>query len=126
MVLDPDEEIVMDMEAGVEHLGRGTIASVDHLLVVVQPYRGSLETAMKITRLAGELGIASPHIVVNQAADKADIDYVEKALGVAVAAAFPPSGKVKEAERVGGAILDSDPHFLEIAKGLISYLEASR
>ena len=56
VLLFQNEHLVMDMEAGVEHLGRGTSRAVDRFIVVVEPGRRSLETAEHIRRLAGDLG----------------------------------------------------------------------
>jgi len=49
---------VLDMEAGVEHLSRGTTRNTDTLLVVAEPYYKSLETAARVAALGRELGIA--------------------------------------------------------------------
>ena len=53
IVLCRDEVVIMDMEAGIEHLGRGTARAVDKLIIVVEPGRRSLDTAENIKRLAG-------------------------------------------------------------------------
>ena len=52
IVLRRDEVVVMDMEAGIEHLGRSTAKAVDRLIVVVEPGRRSIDTAEHIRRLA--------------------------------------------------------------------------
>lgn len=60
------EWVILDMEAGIEHLGRGTALGVDAMLVVVEPNRTSLETAFRIRRLAGDIGIHRVQIVGNK------------------------------------------------------------
>lgn len=67
LVLDREEWVIVDMEAGVEHLGRGTVASVDCLLVVSEPSMRSLETAAEVGRMAGELGLTRQVLVLNRA-----------------------------------------------------------
>lgn len=57
LLLRRGEVILVDMEAGIEHLGRGTVQGVDALIVVVEPDRRSLETAARIFRLAREIGL---------------------------------------------------------------------
>ena len=66
LLLERDEAVVMDMEAGVEHLGRGTAAAVDKLLIVVEPGRRSIGTAGRIADLARDVGIKSVGMVANK------------------------------------------------------------
>ncbi len=67
LVLDRREWVLVDMEAGVEHLGRGTVAHVDALLVVSEPSVRSLETAAEVARMAGDLGLHRQVLVLNKA-----------------------------------------------------------
>lgn len=67
LVMERDEWVLVDMEAGVEHLGRGTIAHVDHLLVMSEPSMRSLETAAEVSRMAGQLGLVRQTLIINQA-----------------------------------------------------------
>ncbi len=122
LLLSKDEDIVLDMEAGVEHLGRGTIATVDFLTVVVQPYRGSIETAEKILRLSDDLHLKDVLFIANNIADDDDIDFIHNSLGVKPVASFPASKDVRMAERQGRAITSSSDDFMAVAKGLISRL----
>jgi CO dehydrogenase maturation factor len=66
LVLDRDEVVLVDLEAGVEHLGRGTVQHVDGLAVVTEPSRRSLETAAEVGRLATDLGLARQLLVLNR------------------------------------------------------------
>jgi CO dehydrogenase maturation factor len=66
IVLARDEVVVMDMEAGIEHLGRATARAVDRLVIVVEPGRRSIETAGQIKRLAGEIGLNHLAVVGNK------------------------------------------------------------
>ena len=66
IVLARDEVVVMDMEAGIEHLGRGTARAVDKLLVVVEPGRRSIDTADHIRALAGEIGLTQIAVIGNK------------------------------------------------------------
>ena len=123
LLLSPGEEIVIDMEAGVEHLGRGTIASVDHLLVVVQPYRGSIETAAKIKKLAGDLHIKHLGFVANNVQVPEDLDFIEEGLRSGVLGALPASAGIRKAERRGVPICEFSPEGMEAARELLSRLE---
>jgi CO dehydrogenase maturation factor len=66
LLLEDDEIVIMDMEAGLEHLGRGTARSVDIMLIVVEPGTRSLDTAESIQRMAKELGIRRIFAVANK------------------------------------------------------------
>jgi CO dehydrogenase maturation factor len=65
--LEPDEVAIVDLEAGVEHFGRGVETGVDCVLVVVDPSRDSLELAEKINELAGQIQVADVWAVLNKA-----------------------------------------------------------
>jgi CO dehydrogenase maturation factor len=66
LVLQPGMHVIVDLEAGVEHLGRGTASHVDGLVVVTEPSRRSLETASEVSRLATALGINRQVLAVNR------------------------------------------------------------
>ena len=67
LVLDRSEWVVVDLEAGVEHLGRGTVMSVDALAVVSEPSRRALDTGAEIGRLAAQMGLANQCLILNRA-----------------------------------------------------------
>ncbi len=96
------EAIILDMEAGVEHLGRATVQAVDALLIVVEPSRGSIETAEKILRLAGDIGLKRILMVGNKIRNQADRDYITNRMKDHPMAGFLPlDPKVLDAEREG-------------------------
>ena len=80
IVLARDEVVVLDMEAGIEHLGRGTAQAVDKLLVVVEPGSRSIETARHINQLAAEIGLTSIWLVGNKIRSKKDEDFLKEHL----------------------------------------------
>ncbi len=67
LVLERKEWVLVDMEAGVEHLGRGTVAHVDCLLVIAEPSMRALETAAQVGTMAKELGLHKQVLILNQA-----------------------------------------------------------
>jgi len=69
LVVERDEVVILDMEAGIEHLGRGTAEHVEILLAVTDANLKSLETAANICRLARESGIRTIGLVANRIAD---------------------------------------------------------
>lgn len=74
--LDPDEVALVDMEAGVEHFGRGVETSIDCVLVVVEPSLDSLDVAQKIHQMSGQIDIADVWAVLN----KVTSDSIERRL----------------------------------------------
>ncbi len=77
IVLARDEVVVMDMEAGIEHLGRATAKAVDKLIVIVEPGRRSIDTARHIRRLAAEIGLDTIALVGNKIRSEKDRDFLK-------------------------------------------------
>ena len=77
IVLARDEVVVMDMEAGIEHLGRATAKAVDKLIVVVEPGRRSIDTAEHIRKLAGEIGLKRIAVVGNKVRSDNDESFLK-------------------------------------------------
>jgi CO dehydrogenase maturation factor len=80
IVLVRDEVVVMDMEAGIEHLGRGTATAVNKLLVVVEPGRRSIDTAAHIKKLASEIGLSNIFLIGNKIRNKDDETFLKNHL----------------------------------------------
>ncbi|MFP4668225.1 MAG: AAA family ATPase [Desulfosalsimonas sp.] len=80
IVLARDEMVVMDMEAGIEHLGRATAGAVDRLIVVVEPGRRSIDTAMHIKQLASEIGLKRISLVGNKIRGEKDREFLQNHL----------------------------------------------
>ncbi len=105
MLLTANEVVLLDMEAGVEHLGRGTVAGADALLIVVIPSRSSIRTAIKIKTMAEEVRIPKIFFVGNLVQDQEDRDFLTRALGEEPVAFFPDSKNIRRAEREASAIV---------------------
>jgi len=106
MLLTAKEVVLLDMEAGVEHLGRGTVAGVDQLLIVVIPSRSSIRTALKIKQMADDVKIPRVLFVGNLVQDEEDRRFLTDSLGEAPVAFFPDSSTIRRAERAETAIID--------------------
>ena len=105
--------VIIDMEAGIEHLGRGTARGVDLMIVVVEPGSRSIETASRIQKLGSEIGIARLVAVVNKAGDRDDNDPVTDAiiarldkLGIPVIGTIPYDERLVAADISGTAPYD--------------------
>lgn len=97
-----ERDIVVDMEAGLEHLSRGTGKHVSSFLVVIEPYYRSMETARRIAELARELGVGRVHGVANKVRDGEDSMALRRFCdehGIEVIAEVPFDESVLGAER---------------------------
>jgi CO dehydrogenase maturation factor len=107
-----NEVNLLDMEASIEHLARGTPGGVDCMLVVVEPYYRAMETAGRIVPLAKELGITRLLGIANKVRDTEDSrairDYCRsKDLDLAIEIPFDDA--VRRADRQGHALIDDSP-----------------
>jgi CO dehydrogenase maturation factor len=104
LILEDDEDVVVDMEAGVEHLGRGTAEGVDEMLVVVEPGWASLQTASRVAELARDLGIRQIHAIANKISGEADLAFVRAHLeGPPLLGTLPFDRDLEQEARTGSA-----------------------
>jgi CO dehydrogenase maturation factor len=123
LILDRNEAVVLDMEAGLEHLGRGTAAAVDHLIVVVEPGLRSLETARQIQRLAKDLGLKNLDLVANKVRSAQDRDFILTHMpGFHFLGFLPFSEQVLAADREGAAPFEKDPEMLQQVRNMLPLL----
>ncbi len=103
VVLKESSVVIMDMEAGIEHLGRGTTRGIDLMIVVVEPGARSLETAERIKRLGTDIGVERFAAVINKAGDE-DLGAVEsrlKDMGIPVLGTIPYDSSLVKADLAG-------------------------
>ncbi len=109
IVLARDEVVVMDMEAGIEHLGRATASAVDKLIVVVEPGRRSIDTAEHIRRLASEIKLDQLFIVGNKVRSEKDETFLRKHLAdFEILGFLPYADALIEADLEGQSPYDVD------------------
>ena len=105
-------DVVVDMEAGLEHLSRGTGKHVSRFLAVVEPYYRSMETARRVAGPAAELGINEVGAVLNKVRNDADRDAVAAFCAthkMAIVGEIPYDADLADAERAGLPPLDYGP-----------------
>ncbi len=122
LLLSPTQMVLLDMEAGVEHLGRGTIAGVDQLLVVVIPSKSSVRTALKVKKLAQDVKIANVAFVGNLVHDQDDEAFLAEALGETPIAFFPDAAAVRKIERDGEPIIKAAGEVAVATAALATFL----
>lgn len=111
-------DIVVDMEAGLEHLSRGTGRHVSAFLAVVEPYFRSMETARRVADLAAELGISDIGAVLNKVRNEADRDAVAAYCAshhLKIVGEIPYDAGLADAERAGQPPLDYGPDLPSVA-----------
>jgi CO dehydrogenase maturation factor len=78
LVVGDDSLVILDMEAGLEHLGRGTAGMVDFFIVVTEPGARSIQTYHRIKKLASDLGIKKVYVVGNKVRSEADKLFIQE------------------------------------------------
>jgi len=120
IVLARDEVIVLDMEAGLEHLGRGTAAAVDRLIVVVEPGRRSIDTAYHIRQLASDIGLKKLSLVGNKIRSERDKEFLLENMPEFDFLGFIPFGaEIIEADLEGRPPYEKDIKGLTAVKEMI-------
>ena len=77
LVFRKDDVVIMDMEAGLEHLGRGTASMMDQFIVVIEPGARSIQTYTRIKQLARDIGITKVRVVANKVRDDSDREFLK-------------------------------------------------
>ena len=123
VVLQRDEVVVMDMEAGIEHLGRATAKAVDKLIVVVEPGRRSIDTAGHIRQLASEIKLNNIAVVGNKIRGPKDEAFLKEHLnGFEFLGFLPFDDALIEADLQGKSPFDVDSTAIAVVKEMISRL----
>ena len=120
-----DDVLILDMYAGVEHLGRATVDFVDAMLVVVEPTRRSLGTAAQIKQLAEDIGLSHLWLVGNKVRDEAEAAFLlSETPGIPVMGTLPADMGVQEADRLGIPVYDHVPSLRLAAEKIAIAVEA--
>jgi CO dehydrogenase maturation factor len=105
-----EDILILDMYAGVEHLGRATVDFVDAMLIVVEPTRRSLGTAEQIRSLALDIGLTRIWLIGNKVQDRDDVAFLAKRTsGIPLLGTLPSDPAVQTADRLGKAVYDYVP-----------------
>ena len=114
----------MDMEAGLEHLGRGTAANMDQFIVVIEPGARSVQTYRNVKRLASDLGVKRVRVVANKVRDEKDEEFVrnnipaEDLLGM-----IHYNLEIMDADRNGQSPYDYSPKAIEEIRKIKAILD---
>ena len=124
LALQRNEVIVLDMEAGVEHLGRATASAVDAFIVVVEPGLRSIQTARTVQRLAQDIGVSRIFIVGNKIRSQTDEQFLREHLSdLPILGFIPFSDAVIEADLRGQSPYHTIPELAEAVQAIVQRLE---
>jgi len=108
LVLYQKDAVLMDMEAGIEHLGRGTAQGVDRLVIVVEPGRRSIETAAKVRQLTKDIGLHKVVAVGSKVRNQREEEFLKENLD-----GIPLIGILPFSEEIAAADLENRPPSLD-------------
>jgi len=122
-----DDVLILDMYAGVEHLGRGTVDFVDALIIVVEPTRRSLGTAVQIKKLANDIGLERVWLVGNKISQPQEVEFLKNEVpDIPLLGTLPIDQGVITADRIGAAVYDYSPALQQACKGIAQALEEQK
>ena len=105
-----NDVVIMDMEAGLEHLGRGTAGNMDQFIVVIEPGARSVQTYHNVKRLAADLGVKQVRVVANKVRDTRDEEFVKSAIPAEDLLGFIHyNPEIMDADRQGKSPYDFSP-----------------
>jgi CO dehydrogenase maturation factor len=120
LLLQEEEIVILDMEAGIEHLSRGTSKFVDILMVVVEPTHLALRTALRIKKLAKDLGIKRVLALGNKIEKEEEKEFIASVLkGWEIIGFLPFDSRLKEANFAEEPLVAQDSKLKEEMKGII-------
>ncbi|MBE6916343.1 MAG: carbon monoxide dehydrogenase [Ruminococcaceae bacterium] len=109
-----NDVVIMDMEAGLEHLGRGTAANMDQFIVVIEPGSRSVQTYRNVKRLAADLGIKRVRVVANKIRDERDEAFIRDSIPAEDLLGFIHyNPEIMDADRNGKSPYDFSPAAIE-------------
>ena len=119
-----DDVVIMDMEAGLEHLARGTAANMDQFIVVVEPGARSIQTYEKVKQLAADIGVTKVNVVANKVRSDEDREYLRAHIPEDALLGFLPySSDVIDADRNGESPFDYSPELVEEVRRIKQRME---
>lgn len=114
-----DDVVIMDMEAGLEHLARGTASMMDFFIVVIEPGARSVQTYANVKKLAADIGITKVYVVANKIRDDSDREFVKSRIPEEDLLGFISyNSEVIDADRQGLSPYDCSPKALEEIKAI--------
>ena len=125
MTYRKNDVVIMDMEAGLEHLGRGTASNMDQFIVVIEPGARSVQTYRNVKRLADDLGVKRVRVVANKVRDAQDEDFIRKSIPAAdLLGCIHYNPEIMDADRQGKSPYDFCPAAIEEIRKIKAILDS--
>ena len=119
-----NDVVIMDMEAGLEHLGRGTASNMDQFIVVIEPGARSVQTYRNVKRLASDLGVARVRVVANKVRDDSDEAFIRQSIPAEdLLGVIHYNPEIIDADRQGKSPYDFSPKAIEEIKNIKAILD---
>ena len=119
-----NDVVIMDMEAGLEHLGRGTAANMDRFVVVVEPGARSVQTYHNVKRLAADLGVKRVQVAANKIRDERDEEFIRQSIPPEDLLGFIHyNPDIMDADRQGKSPYDFSPTAIEEIRKMKAILD---
>lgn len=119
-----NDVVIMDMEAGLEHLGRGTASNMDQFIVVIEPGSRSVQTYHNVKRLAKDLGVKRVRVVANKIRDEADEEFIRQSIPAEDLLGFIHyNPEIMDADRQGKSPYDFCPAAIEEIRKMKAILD---
>ena len=126
LLLARNEVVILDMEAGIEHLGRATTKAVDKLIVVVEPWRRSVETAYRVNKLAQDIDLHNVAVVGNKIRNQAEKEFLISSLsGFEFLGFVPYDQALVEADLANRPLLDASQQIILEVRNIYQALLSS-
>jgi CO dehydrogenase maturation factor len=105
LILGRDDVVILDMEAGLEIMSRGTIGGIDAILAVTEPSCSSIQVTKKLLQFAGELGIKNPYVIANKIKEPRELEFIAKKLDV--------FHQIPFSDEISNASMNEDFHYMK-------------
>ena len=119
-----NDVVIMDMEAGLEHLGRGTASNMDQFIVVIEPGARSVQTYRNVKRLASDLGVARVRVLANKVRDDSAEAFIRQSIPAEdLLGVIHYNPEIIDADRQGKSPYDFSPKAIEEIKNIKAILD---
>lgn len=126
LMLRSSDVVVLDMEAGLEHLGRGTTSGMDEFVVVIEPGARSVQTYKNVKRLANDLGVKQVRVVANKVRSADDEEYIRSKIPAEDLLGFIHyNSEVIDADRQGQSPYDFSKKLIEEIRSIKEKIDQS-
>ena len=125
LVFRKDDVVIMDMEAGLEHLGRGTASMMDQFIVVIEPGARSIQTYEKIKQLARDIGVHKVRVVANKIRNDSDREFIRSRIPAEDLLGFMSyNADVIDADRKGLSPYDCSPEAVDEVRAIKAVIDS--